>query len=53
MTYHQTYKLTKEDEDLYVRELLVRRVLFSTRLLRKSKVEGGFFLNGRPVRFRL
>lgn len=52
MTYHQTYKLTKEDEDLYVRELLVRRFQFSSRLLRKLKVEGGVFLNGRPVRFR-
>ena len=43
------YVLTKEDEDLYVKELLQRRMLFSSRLRRKLKVQGGVTLNGKPV----
>ena len=46
------YILTKEDENLYIKELLQRRLLFSSRLRRKLKAEGGVTLNGEPVRLR-
>ncbi len=46
------YVLTKDDESLYVKELLQRRFSFSSRLLRKLKVTGGPMLNGRPARLR-
>jgi len=42
------YTLTTEDEDLYIKELLRRRLLFSSRLVRKIKVEGHVYLNGKP-----
>ncbi len=46
------YVLTKEDEDLYIKELLQRRLLFSSRLRRKLKMSGSVTLNGRPARLR-
>lgn len=48
----QTYTLVKEDEELYIKELLQRRFHFSSRLIRKLKVEGGVFVNGKPARMR-
>lgn len=50
--YDRTYKLGREDEQLYIRELLQRRLRFSSRLMRRLKVEGGVYLNGEPARFR-
>ena len=44
------YTLTKEDENLYIKELLRRRLLFSSRLVRKIKVEGEVFLNDKPAK---
>lgn len=43
------YILTKEDEALYVKEILQRRLSFSSRLRRKLKITGGIFINGAPV----
>lgn len=45
-----TYTLEKEDEALYIKELLQRRFRFSSRLIRKLKVEGGVFVNENAVR---
>lgn len=42
------YKAEKRDEGLTIKEVLKRRKGFSTRLLRKLKLEGGVFLNGTP-----
>jgi len=47
-----TYELKKEDEDLYVKEILQRRFHFSSRLMRKLKIEGGIFLNGKDARLK-
>lgn len=44
------YTLTKEDEGLYIKELLRRRLLFSSRLVKKIKVEGEVFLNDKPAK---
>lgn len=49
---HKTYILTSEDETLYIKELLQRRFHFSSRLIRKLKVEGGVFVNEKPARMR-
>jgi 23S rRNA pseudouridine1911/1915/1917 synthase len=49
---HQIYTLVQEDEELYIKELLQRRFHFSSRLIRKLKVEGGVFVNDQPVRLR-
>ncbi len=47
------YTLTIEDEELYVKELLQRKFLFSSRLIRKLKVnEGTLRLDGVPCRLR-
>lgn len=47
------YTLTTEDESLYIREILQRRLKFSSRLMRKLKVhEGGLLLDGSPVRMK-
>lgn len=45
-----TYHLKTEDEVLYIKELLQRRFHFSSRLIRKLKIQGGVFMNGKPVR---
>lgn len=42
------YEVEKRDENLIIREILKRRKGFSTRLLRRLKVEGGVFVNGAP-----
>lgn len=47
-----TYQLKKEDEDLYIKELLQRRFRFSSRLIRKLKVEGGVFVNEKAVKMK-
>ena len=44
------YILTKEDETLYLKELLRRKLRFSSRLVRKIKVEGQVFLNDKPAK---
>ena len=44
-----TYTLTTKDETLYVKEILQRRLSFSSRLRRKLKVTGGIYINGKPV----
>jgi 23S rRNA pseudouridine1911/1915/1917 synthase len=46
------YKLNKEDENLYIKELLQRRFRFSSRLIRKLKIEGGVFVNEKEVRLK-
>ena len=45
-----SYVLTKEDEQYYIKELLRKRLLFSSRLVRKIKVEGEVFLNDKPAK---
>ena len=53
MSNSVSYRLTKEDEELYVKEILQRRLLFSSRLIRRLKVnEGTLTLDGRPCRLR-
>lgn len=48
-----SYILTKEDEELYIKEILQRRLLFSSRLIRRLKVnEGTLTLDGKAVRLR-
>ena len=48
-----SYKLTKEDEDLYVKELLQRKFLFSSRLIRQLKlVDESLCLDNVPCRLR-
>ena len=48
-----SYKLTKEDEELYVKELLQRKFQFSSRLIRQLKlVPGSLCLNGVDCRLR-
>lgn len=44
------YNIVKTDEDLRVKEILRRRLGFSSRLMRKLKVEGGVELNGQFVK---
>ncbi len=47
------YKLTKEDETLYVKELLQRKFLFSSRLIKKLKpLQGSLMLDGKACRLR-
>lgn len=47
------YTLTTEDESLYIKEILQRRLKFSSRLMRKLKVhEGGLLLDGKAVRMK-
>ncbi len=46
------YELKEEDESLYLRELMRRRLGFSSRMMRKLKVSGEVLLNGEPVRLR-
>lgn len=47
------YVLTTEDETLYIKEILQRRLKFSSRLMRKLKVhEGGLLLDGRETRMK-
>lgn len=50
MQYDLKYELNREDEALYIRELLKRRFRFSSRLIRKLKVEGGVFVNESAVK---
>ena len=47
-----TYVWTKEDEGLYVKEVLQRRFAVSSRLMRKIKVSGHIALDGRAARLR-
>ena len=47
-----TYVWTKEDEGLYVKEVLQRRFAVSSRLMRKIKVSGQIALDGRAARLR-
>ena len=47
-----TYKLTPEDEGLYVKEVLQRRFAISSRLMRRIKVSGQIALDGRTARLR-
>ena len=44
-----TYKVTENDTIHSVKVLLRKRLDFSTRLLRKLKLEGGVFVDGKPV----
>ena len=46
------YILTKEDEGLYVKEVLQRRFAISSRLMRKIKVSGQISLDGQVARLR-
>ena len=47
------YTLTTEDESLYIKEVLQRRLKFSSRLMRKLKVhEGGLLLDGKAARMK-
>ena len=46
------YTLTTEDEDLYMREILRRRMGFSGRLVKKIKYDGQLLLGGKPVQMR-
>jgi len=49
----QEYILTKEDEELLVKELLQRKFLFSSRLIRQLKlVDGALKLDGKVCRIR-
>ena len=45
-----TYTIKEGDEELKVKELLRRRLGFSSRLMRKLKVQGGVELNGSFVK---
>ena len=47
-----TYVWTKEDEGLYVKEVLQRRFAVSSRLMRKIKTSGQIALDGRAARLR-
>ena len=47
-----TYVWTKEDEGLYVKEVLQRRFAVSSRLMRKIKASGHIALDGRAARLR-
>ena len=47
-----TYVWTKEDEGLYVKEVLQRRFAVSSRLMRKIKTSGQIALDGRSARLR-
>lgn len=44
------YIIKNEDTELPIKELLKRRLGFSSRLLRQLKVRGQVYLDGRPVR---
>lgn len=46
------YTITKEDEGLYIKEILQRRFSFSSRLMRKIKVSGRIEVNGKNARLR-
>lgn len=46
------YTLTKDDEALYTREILQRRLNFSGRLIKKIKYDGQLLLAGKPVQMR-
>ena len=46
------YLLTAEDEGLYMREILQRRLSFSGRLIKKIKYDGRLLLDGKPVKLR-
>ena len=47
------YTLTTEDEPLYIKEVLQRRLKFSSRLMRKLKVhEGELLLDGKAARMK-
>ena len=47
-----TYVWTKEDEGLYVKEVLQRRFAVSSRLMRKIKTSGQIALDGRAAKLR-
>ena len=47
-----TYVWTKEDEGLYVKEVLQRRFAVSSRLMRKIKTSGQIALDGHAARLR-
>ena len=47
-----SYVWTKEDEGLYVKEVLQRRFAVSSRLMRKIKTSGQIALDGRAARLR-
>ena len=47
-----SYVWTKEDEGLYVKEVLQRRFAVSSRLMRKIKTSGQIALDGRSARLR-
>ena len=47
-----TYVWTKEDEGLYVKEVLQRRFAVSSRLMRKIKISGQIALDGRAAKLR-
>ena len=47
-----SYVWTKEDEDLYVKEVLQRRFAVSSRLMRKIKTSGQIALDGHAARLR-
>ena len=52
MSERYSYILTEADEIHHVRELLKRRLHFSSRLLRNLKKQDGVFLDGKPVWMR-
>ena len=47
-----SYVWTKEDEGLYVKEVLQRRFAVSSRLMRKIKISGQIALDGHAARLR-
>ncbi len=52
MARRYEYRLTEEDEGLYTREILQRRLGFSGRLIKKIKYEGELYLNNVTVKLR-
>lgn len=44
------YEVKKTDHGLMIKDILKRRMSFSTRLIRKLKIEGGVMLNGEESR---
>ncbi len=49
---NRAYKVLKEDEGRYVKEILQQKLNLSSRLIRKIKVTGEITLNGRKVHVR-
>ena len=53
MNSKQSYRITTEDDGLYVKEVLQRKMQFSSRLIRQLKlVDNSLCLDGEPCRLR-